>query len=264
MESRLVERQYYFLNQSVLWSRYPQNIYAIPDPDNPIHLATNDFILSLRISIVGTVISLFLLASNLQALGLIQGEAIAQQQSQQEPRQKIPVGAMSNNFTTYTNPAYTFSLLYPSEWINEEINPGVNLTFLISFNPPPTEFGESILVYMAGKNLTDKNASLKDFAEAEINFLNSPPSATSPTVDTSARTILESEPDYIAGNSPAHKVVYSEKISGTISKIMEIYAVNGDMGYILSFVADATTYDKYLPTFQKMADSVKLTTIANQ
>jgi hypothetical protein len=45
---------------------------------------------------------------------------------------------------------------------------------------------------------------------------------------------------------------------------MEIYAVNGDMGYILSFVADATTYDKYLPTFQKMADSVKLTTIANQ
>jgi hypothetical protein len=214
MASRLVERQYYFLNQSVFWSRYPQNIYAIPDPDNPIHLATNDFILSLRISIVGTVISLFLLASasNLQALGLIQGEAITQQQSQQEPRQKIPVGATSNNFTTYTNPAYTFSLLYPSERINKEINPGVNLTFLTSFNPPPTEFGESIFVYMAGKNLTDKNASLNDFAEAEINFLNSPPSATSPTADTSARTILESEPDYIAGNSPAHKVVYSEKI----------------------------------------------------
>jgi hypothetical protein len=52
--------------------------------------------------------------------------------------------AASNNFTTYTNPTYGFSLLYPSEWINEEINPDVNLTFLISFNPPPTEFGESI------------------------------------------------------------------------------------------------------------------------
>jgi hypothetical protein len=230
-----------------------------------MHLATNDFFLSLRISIVGTVISLFLLASNLQPLGLIQGEAIAQQQSQQEPRQKISVGAAaSNNFTTYTNPTYGFSLLYPSEWINEEINPGLNLTFLISFNPPPTEFGESTSVYMAVKNLTDKNASLKDFAEAEINFLNSPPSATSPAADTSARTILESEPDYIAGNTQAHKIVYSEKVSGTISKIMEIYAVNGDMGYILSFVADTTTYDKYLPIFQKMADSMKLTTIANQ
>lgn len=230
-----------------------------------MHLATNDFILSLRISIIGTVISLFLLASNLQPLGLIQGEAIAQQQSQQEPRQKISVGdAASNNFTTYTNPTYGFSLLYPSEWINEEINPGVNLTFLMSFNPPPTEFGESIFVYMAVKNLTDKNASLKDFVEAEINFLNSPPSATSPTADTSARTILESAPDYIAGNTQAHKVVYSEKVSGTISKIMEIYGVNGDMGYILSFVADATTYDKYLSTFQKMADSMKFTTIANQ
>ena len=107
-----------------------------------MHLATNDFILSLRLSIIGTVISLFLLASNLQPLGLIQGEAIAQQQSQQEPRQKVSVGdAASNNFTTYTNPTYGFSLLYPSEWINEEINPGVNLTFLMSFNPPPTEFG---------------------------------------------------------------------------------------------------------------------------
>jgi hypothetical protein len=230
-----------------------------------MHLATNDFILSFRISIVGTVISLFLLASNLQLLCLVQGEAIAQQQSQQEPGQELSVGAAaSNNFTNYTNPTYGFSLLYPSEWINEEINPGVNLTFLISFNPPPTEFGESIFVYMAIRNLTDKNASLKDFAEAEINFLNSSPSATSPTADTSARTILESEPDYIAGNTQAHKVVYSEKVSGTISRIMEIYFVNGNMGYILSFIADATTYDKYLPTFQKMADSVKLTTIANQ
>jgi hypothetical protein len=36
---------------------------------------------------------------------------------------------------------------------------------------------------------------------------------------------------------------------------MEIYVVNGDMGYIISFIADATTYDKYLPTFQKLADS---------
>jgi hypothetical protein len=59
------------------------------------------------------------------------------------------------------------------------------------------------------------------------------------------------------------KVVYSEKVSGTISKIMEIYVVNGDMGYIISFIGDATTYDKYLPTFQKMADSVRLT-IADQ
>ena len=63
---------------------------------------------------------------------------------------------------------------------------------------------------------------------------------------------------------PGPKVVYSEKVSGTISKIMEIYVVNGDMGYIISFIADATTYDKYLPTFQKLADSQRLTTIANQ
>jgi hypothetical protein len=101
-------------------TEYAQNIYSILDLIIRC-LATNDFILSLRISIVGPVVLLFLLASNLQPLGLIQGEAIAQQQSQQEPRQKISVGAAAiNNFTTYTNPTYGFSLLYPSEWINEE------------------------------------------------------------------------------------------------------------------------------------------------
>jgi hypothetical protein len=91
-----------------------------------------------------------------------------------------------------------------------------HLTFLISFNPPPTEFGEFIFVYMAIKNLIDNNASLKDFAEAEINFLNSPPSATSPTTDTSARTILESEPDYIAGNTQAQGSIFRESLRNDI------------------------------------------------
>jgi hypothetical protein len=63
---------------------------------------------------------------------------------------------------------------------------------------------------------------------------------------------------------PGPKVLYSEKVSGTISKIMEIYVVNGDMGYIISFIADATTYDKYLPTFQKLANSMNLTTKAEE
>jgi hypothetical protein len=53
------------------------------------------------------------------------------------------------------------------------------------------------------------------------------------------RTILESEPISIAaGNTQAHKVIYTDKVSGTQSKIMEIYAVNGDKGYILSYVND--------------------------
>jgi hypothetical protein len=209
------------------------------------------------------VISLFLLAftqQQLPSLQLQQQEAIAQQQQQQEPTQKIPLGAASgSNFTAYTNPIYGFSLLYPSDWINEEIAPGANLTFLISFHPPPREFGESVEVYVAVKNLTDRNTLLKEFTEAEISFLEKPPTPAAGG-DSTVRTILESEPISIAaGNTQAHKVVYSDKVSGTLSKIMEIYAVNGDKGYILSYVNDATTYDTYLPTVQKMIDSFNMT-----
>lgn len=210
------------------------------------------------------VILLFVFSSTQQPFSLLQQhrqEAMAQQQSEQETRQKVPLGTASgSNFTNYTNPQYGFSLLYPSNWINQEIAPGANLTFLISFSPPPQEFGESVFVYMAVKNSTGNNTSLKQFTEQEISFLERPPPATSITEGTGVRTILESEPTTIAGNTPAYKVVYSEKVSGTLSKIMEVYAVNRDKGYIMSYFTYTAIYDKYLPIVQKMIDSLNVTT----
>jgi hypothetical protein len=231
------------------------------DTGNPSHLQINDFISSLRSSIVATVLMLLVFASAQRPFGLVQQqEVIAQQQPEQETRQSIPLGtATGGNFTNYTNPQYGFGLLYPSGWVNEEIAPGANLTFLISFSPPPQEFGESVFVYIAVKNLTGNNVSLKQFAEQEISFLERPPSATSLTEDTGVRTILQSEPITIAGNTQAHKIVYSETVSGTLSKIMEVYAVNRDRGYIMSYITDIATYDKYLPVVQKMIGSLNVT-----
>jgi hypothetical protein len=226
------------------------------------YLQKNDFISSLRISAVVPIILLFVFSSAQQPFSLLQQhrqEAMAQQQSEQETRQKVPLGTASgSNFTNYTNPQYGFSLLYPSNWINQEIAPGANLTFLISFSPPPQEFGESVFVYMAVKNLTSDNASLRQFAEQEISFLERPPAATSFTEDTGVRTILQSEPTTIAVNTQAYKVVYSEKVSGLLSKIIEVYAVNKDKGYIMPYFADTAIYDKYLPIVQKMIDSLSL------
>jgi hypothetical protein len=225
-------------------------------------LQKNDFISSLRNSIVAAVILLFMLTSAQLPVSILQQqqqEAIAQQLPEDETSQKIPLGTASgSNFTNYTNPQYGFSLLYPSSWVNEEIAPGANLTFLISFSPPPQEFGESVFVYMAVKNLTGNNASLKQFAEQEISFLERPPATTSPTEDTTVRTILQSEPATTEGNTQAYKVVYSEKVSGTLSKIMEVYAVNRDKGYIMSYFTDTAIYDKYLPIVQNIIDSLSL------
>jgi hypothetical protein len=191
--------------------------------------------------------------------------AMAQQQSGQETRQKLPLGEVSgSNFINYTNPKYGFGLLYPSNWVNEEIPPGANLTFLMSFNPPASEIGEFVFVYVAVKNLTNNNTSLKQFADQEISLLKRPPAVTSPTEDTSAKTILESGPASIAGNTSAHKVVYTEKISGSLSKIMEVYTVKGNKGYILTYLAYADIYDKYLPIAQKIVDSLNVTVPSNQ
>jgi hypothetical protein len=192
-------------------------------------------------------------------------EVMAQQQSGQETRQKLPLGeASGSNFTNYTNPQFGFSLLYPSDWVSEEIPPGANLTYLTSFSPPASEFGEFVFVYVAVKNLTSNNASLKQFADQEISLLERPPAVTSPTEDTSARTILESGPAIVAGNTSAHKVVYTEKISGSLSKIMEVYTVEDNKGYILTYLAYTDIYDKYLPIAQKIVDSLNLIAPRNQ
>jgi hypothetical protein len=195
-------------------------------------------------------------------------EVMAQQQSGQGTGQKLPLGeASGSNFTNYKNPEYGFSLLYPSNWINGEILPGANLTYLTAFNPPASEIGEFVFVYVAVKNLTNNNnnnTSLEQFADQEISLLKRPPAVTSPTEDTSARTILESGPATIAGNTSAHKVVYTEKISGSLSKIMEVYAVKGNNGYILTYLAYADIYDKYLPIAQKIVDSLNVTVPRNQ
>jgi hypothetical protein len=137
------------------------------------------------------------------------------------------------------------------------------LTYLISFNPPASEIGEFVFVYVAVKNLTNNNTSLRQFADQEIGLLKRPPAVTSPTEDTSARTILESGPATIAGNTSAHKVVYTEKVSGTLSKIMEVYTVKGNRGYILTYLAYTGIYDKYLPIAQKMVDSFNLASTRN-
>jgi serine/threonine-protein kinase len=209
------------------------------------------------------VILLFIIASFQQPYGILQQEE-ARAQQQPETSQKVPLGAASgSNFTNYTSPQFGFSLLYPSGWVNEEIPPGANLTFLMSFNPPPSEFGEIVTVYMAVKNLTGNITSLEKFTDQEISLLKSPPVVTA-IEDSSARTILESEQITIAGNIPAHKIVYTEKISGALSKIMEIYIVNRKMGYIFTYLANTDNHDKYLPVVQRMVESLNVTTSSNR
>jgi eukaryotic-like serine/threonine-protein kinase len=228
-------------------------------------LQTNNPVPYLRILNAASVILLFIIVSFQQPYGILQQEQLrAQQQTEQETSQKVPLGAASgSNFTNYTSPQFGFSLLYPSGWVNEEIPPGANLTFLMSFNPPPSEFGEFVTTYMAVKNLTGNNTSLEKFTVQEISLLKSPPVVTA-TADSSARTILESEPITIAGNILAHKIVYTEKISGALSKIMEIYIVNGKTGYIFTYLANTDSHDKYLPLVQRMVDSLNVTTSSNR
>jgi hypothetical protein len=79
-------------------------------------LQSNNFTLSQRrssiIAAVGVVVLFLVFAYAQQPFSLLQQqrEAIAQQQSEQVTRQKVPLGAAADsNFTNYTDSQYGFS-----------------------------------------------------------------------------------------------------------------------------------------------------------
>ena len=61
-------------------------------------------------------------------------------------------------------------------------------------------------------------------------------------------------------NNTAHKILYSafsEKYNIDL-RVMEVWTLNGDKAFLIRYIAEAQKYDLYLPTIQKMIDSVDI------
>jgi hypothetical protein len=63
-------------------------------------------------------------------------------------------------------------------------------------------------------------------------------------------------------NNTAHKILYSafsEEYNSDL-RVMEIWTLNGDKAFLIRYIAEAQKYDLYLPTIQKMIDSLDIGT----
>jgi serine/threonine-protein kinase len=156
--------------------------------------------------------------------------------------------ATNNNFITYKDNSLGIKIDYPSGWIHE-LHAGGLLTFLPSqegyTNTYPAGLGITV------EHLKSKNLTLSEITKIQIKNLTQNHPDFRPQESTGFR---------LAGNI-AHKIVFTATDSMKHErKAMQIWTVNGDKAYLITYKADPMQYSKYLPTIQKMIESIQFTT----
>jgi eukaryotic-like serine/threonine-protein kinase len=164
----------------------------------------------------------------------------------------------NNSFRIYENPAYGIQIQYPSTWIiyAGDMFSGDDAIDIVSFlgpvksdtkahapslyisiiSPPPPDL--NLNKYLT-RITNDYNAKLKEFK------------------------VIESNTNSILAGKPAYKLVFTDEEDEIYYKTMDIGTIIGDKVYLLSYVAQREKYSDYLPTVQKMINSLKITASNN-
>jgi hypothetical protein len=157
----------------------------------------------------------------------------------------------SSPFLTYENPTYGIRIQYPSDWQKLEFSRRDSLGIAVIFRSPPENASdtklENLLIQVG--NLPSQNISLEALNNANINNLKQS------LIDFE---LIELNATTLSGNNPAHKVVYTNREGEDELKTMQVVSIKEDKVYLITYTAEASRYDRYLPTIQKMIDSFRL------
>jgi hypothetical protein len=161
---------------------------------------------------------------------------------------------MNSNFRTFENIAFGLGMLYPSDWsvteVKSTLSPNASTSAVAFFKAPresPSDvYQENVIVNMKGPSPDD--LTLRDYTENSLNAFRNMPNIR----------LLQSFPNTLAG-LPAHMVVYSENSEGIVIEKMQIWTiVDNDTAYVVTVGAEQTQFWRYLPTVEKMINSIQI------
>jgi hypothetical protein len=176
-----------------------------------------------------------------------------------------------NTFSLYKNVQYNFEMQYPSNWQKIEFTQGIERggrNTVVNFLSPsegtvdkfreyfivevgdlrpeqavamPSSSSISLLTEYVNRQISNYKKLYQGFQLNESS-VNESDNSTSPN-----------------DNSPYYKIVYIyDDTTAGKTKIMELYLLKNNKIYSLSFHSEASNYSKYLPTIQKIVDSVHI------
>jgi hypothetical protein len=174
----------------------------------------------------------------------------------------IQVSGANNNLTPYQNPTYGIKLQYPSNWTRIEpnqtsaqefegrqINEGI--TGIVVLKPPLTgNINSSSFASMSIQTYNgSKFKTLEELISHQLNLLNLP---------ALHFHIISKNTTNLAG-APAKEFISTYQTPFSNHKEIKIYEGNVPRIYMLTYDADNREFDYYLPTIQKIIDSIEIT-----
>jgi hypothetical protein len=161
-----------------------------------------------------------------------------------------------DTFLAYENPNYGIKIEYPANWERDDTSRTFrNLAVVVSFHSPLgldsiDNFQENLNIVRSYPLPIGAN-TLEAFATTNVKEVTG--GFENATLDRLTSITLKSN-----NNSQAMQAEYTNRIHGLVLKQMQIYTIEGDKGYVITYTAEASKYAAYLPIIQKMLDSFEI------
>lgn len=167
------------------------------------------------------------------------------------------------SFLTYKNSTYGIRMLYPSVWsANRTTIPSGGGGFDVATFSPSDQRVYNLTghpYFSVGiDNLGNSTVSLDGYFKSTLKDINS-------TFYPSLKQIEATTNNVTLGGHHAYRIAwtYMDPLYRIQTVAIESGTVIGDKGYFVAFDSDASKYHSYLPTVQRMIDSLKITPTAS-
>jgi eukaryotic-like serine/threonine-protein kinase len=156
----------------------------------------------------------------------------------------------NNNLLTYEDPTYGIRIQYKPNWERIQFYYPEGITDIL-FRPRSSES-------TSDKSFENLMISVLPYNNTIISL----DELVSMTIKDLGNKLIESKPTTLAGNNPAHMLVYTHIDSefGVLLETMDLVTIKGDKIYFITYDADLEEYSSYLPTIQKIIDSFEIIT----
>jgi serine/threonine-protein kinase len=158
----------------------------------------------------------------------------------------------TGNFILYNNPDYRISIQYPSKWKKSEVNLASHN--VVKFSAPDVKQKETKLStiiftpadFAIAVEQVSRNVTLDHYFDQYIKEI---------YPHTKDYRIVQSTNTLLAG-VPARKVIMYDYLGGHTSEVMRIVSIYNATAYRIAYYAEPGKFLDYLPTAQKMIDSL--------
>jgi hypothetical protein len=160
---------------------------------------------------------------------------------------ETPAAPPAAGLPTYDSPDYGIRIKYPADWTKQEQVMGMVVAFLAPRESGSDVFQENVNIIV--QDLSDQPMTLAEYTELSI--------AQIEQFITDA-SILDSSAVTLAG-IPGHKVVLTGRQGQYDLKWMQVWTVQNNKAYVISYTAEISKYSTFLGTAQEMIDSFEIT-----